>query len=118
MGVLLFLFANQADPKIMNFKNRDISAFFKNVKSSNLRLDQDEKDQSFYLIGKKDKNQIIKPVKHVEQIHLKDETCDINFIPIFLRKKIFNIIENYSKGYCKLINEKWVDYNSKQSDFM
>jgi len=112
MGVLLFLFGNQVDPKIMNFKKQDISSFLKNVKPSNLRLDQDEKDQSFYLIGKKEKNQDIKPVRHVEQIHLNDDTCNINMIPIHLRKKIFKIIEKYSNGYCKLVHEKWADYNS------
>jgi len=107
MGVLLFLLANKADPKIMNFKNQHIDNFFKNVNSSNLRLDEDEKNQSFYLIGYKEKISNIKPVDHVEKIHINKKTCNPNFIPEHLRFKIMRIINNYSTGKCELKNNKW-----------
>ena len=108
MGVLLFLFANNANPSIMNFKKEHIDSFPKRVLSSNLRLDQDEKNQSFYLMEKDEKVSDFKPVDHVEKIHFNKTTCDFNFIPKRFRKDIFKIIEEYSTGYCKLNDEKWI----------
>jgi len=108
MGVLLFLLANKADPKIMNFKNQHIDNFFKNVKSSNLRLDEDEKNQSFFLIGNKDIILNIKPVDHVEKIHINKKTCNPNYIPEHLRFKIMSIINNYTTGKCELKNNNWI----------
>jgi len=107
MGVLLFLLANKADPKIMNFKKVSIDSFYQNVKSSNLRLDQDEKNQSFYLIGKKGNVPLVEPVTHVEQIHINKYTCDHKLMPDHLRKKIIGILEQYTTGYCTLKNKKW-----------
>jgi hypothetical protein len=111
MGILLFLLANKVNPEIMNFKKEHILSFSKKVKPSNLRLDQDEKDQSFYLIGENGTISKVKPVEHVEQIHINKITCDIDLIPIHLRDKILKIIEIYTKGYCVLENEKWVKTN-------
>ena len=68
MGVLLFLLANKVNPSIMNFRKEDINSFYQNVKPSNLRLDQDEKTQSFYLIGTKGNIPQVQPITHVEQI--------------------------------------------------
>jgi len=111
MGVLLFLLANNADPKIMNFKNKDILSFKDRVNPLNLRLDEDEKNQSFYLIGNKGNIPTVKPIDHVEKIHINNETCDINFIPKHLRKDLLNIIKGYSTGNCKLIKENWISIN-------
>lgn len=111
LGILLFLLANKTDPTIMNFKKGHITSFSERIKPSNLRLDQDEKNQSFYLIGKKRNIPEIKPVDHVEKIHIYKETCDINLIPYHLKDKIMKIIEEYTTGYCILRNEKWVKIN-------
>jgi len=108
MGVLLFLLANNIDPKIMKFKKEHISNFFKKVGSSNIRLDQDEKDHSFYLIGGKNNIPKGKPVEHVEKIHFNSETCNIELVPSHLRTPVLKIIEEYTAGYCKLYGEKWV----------
>ena len=108
MGILLFLLANHADPKIMNFKEKDIICFSNRVTPSNLRLDQDEKDQSFYLIGKKGNIPNIQPIEHVEKIHLKSDTCNLDLIPDNLRHKILNIIEQYTNGYCEMRGDKWI----------
>lgn len=107
MGILLFLLANNVDPKIMNFKQEHIDSFYKKVSPKNLRLDQDEKNQSFYLIGHKDNIPQVEPVTHVEQIHLFEDTCDITFIPAHLRDKIFDIMKQYTTGYCIIKSEKW-----------
>jgi len=108
MGVLLFLIANQSDPKIMNFKEKDISAFPTRVKSSNLRLDQDEKDQSFHLIHNNKSFPDVKPVDHVEQIHIDPSRCNLQLIPKQFRPKLLTILEQYTTGYCELKNEQWV----------
>ena len=111
MGILLFLLANKTDPTIMNFKKQHIKSFSKRIKPSNLRLDQDEKDQSFYLIGNKGNIHGVKSVDHVEKIHINKDTCDIDLIPSHLRYYIINIIKEYTTGFCALKNEKWVKIN-------
>jgi len=113
MGVLLFLMANGIDPKIMNFKEKDILYFLKNIESIPLRLDQDEKDHSIYLLSKKKGISEGKYVEHVEQIHENKSTCEINFIPQQFRKNILKIIKGYTDGYCVLKNDNWVLYKKK-----
>jgi hypothetical protein len=110
MGILLFLLANKVNPEIMNFKKEHILSFSQKVKPSNLRLDQDEKDQSFYLIDEEDAKKI-KPVDHVEKIHISKDTCDVDLIPLDLKDKIMRIIEEYTTGYCILKDGKWVKTN-------
>ncbi len=103
LGVLLFLKANKDNPTIMEFKKEHIDNFLNNISKSNLRLDEDEKNQSFYLIGKKNFDY----VDHVEKIHLNKETCNNMLIPNNYRKKIFKIFERYCTGYCILKNNEW-----------
>ena len=107
MGVLLFLLANNVDPKIMNFKGKDIELFTKRIGPGNLRLDEDEKNQSFYLIGEKDRIPSVKPIDHVEKIHINKENSDLGQIPSYFRKNILKIIKSYTTGYCELKNENW-----------
>ncbi len=108
LGILLFILATHEDPKIMNFKEKDIISFSNRVTPSNLRLDQDEKDQSFYLIGQKRNIPQVKSIEHVEKIHLKSDTCNLDLIPKNLRSKILNIIEQYTTGYCEMRDDKWI----------
>ncbi|KYK21762.1 hypothetical protein AYK24_03125 [Thermoplasmatales archaeon SG8-52-4] len=117
MGVLLFLLANKTDPQMMKFKKEDIESFPKRVNSKNLRLDEDEKNQSFYIIGKKDNIPDVIPVDHVEKMHLYQNTCDISLIPINLRKNLLEIIKKYTTGFCKLENDNWVHINDSNIDF-
>ena len=113
MGVLLFLLANKTDPQIMNFKKEDIDNFSKRINPKNLRLDEDEKNHSFYIIGKKDNIPKVKPIGHVEKIHINKDTCDISFIPKHLRKEILDIIKNYTKGFCQLEKDNWISIQEK-----
>ncbi len=108
MGILLFLFANNIDPKIMKFRQKDIELFTKRVSPKNLRLDEDEKNQSFYLISGKNKIPSLKPIGHVEKIHVNKNTCDLEKVPLHLREEILKIIEKYTNGFCELKNEKWI----------
>jgi len=113
-GVLLFLLANNANPQLMNFKEGDIKSFPDHIVPSNLRLDQDEKDQSFYLMGKKGNILEVKPVDHVERIHIYEETCNTALVPNHLRNKLFEIIEKYTTGYCLLKDEQWISMSESK----
>ena len=115
MGVLLFLLANKADPKTMNFKEEHIKTFLNRTDYSNLRLDPDEKNQSFYLIGKKGDMPKVGPVKHVEKIQVNRITRDPNFIPIHLRNSLLKILKNYTNGYSELKDEKWVSVRESEN---
>lgn len=116
MGVILYLFANYSDPKIMNFKERDINNFTKRIKSSNLRLDQDEKDYAFFLIQNIIDLPDAKQVDHVEQIHIDPLRCSLELIPKRFRSKLLNIIGQYTKGYCELKNKQWIHIKIKEKD--
>jgi hypothetical protein len=107
----LFLLANGFDPRLMNFREKDIISFSQRVKSLSLRLDQDEKDQSFYLLGKKSKNLEVKPVDHVEKMHINNITCDPMLYPKQFRADLLKLIDGYTTGYCELKDEKWVPIN-------
>ena len=107
-GVLLFLLANKIDPKIMKFKDEDIKLFAKRVDPRNLRLDKDEKNHSFYLIGIGDKSSGMKPIDHVEKIHINQDSCDLELMPDHLKKDVLKIIKQYTNGYCELKNENWI----------
>ena len=109
MGVLLFTLANSDDPGVMNFKRKDIVSFLDRVNESNLRLDQDERDHSFFLLKKNRREIVGKKIDHVEKIHLNDAICDSQLIPSQFRNKILELLEEYTTGYCKLDGEKWVD---------
>ena len=108
MGVLLFLLANKLDPKIMRFKDKDIELFSKRVSSNSLRLDEDEKNQSFYLSRIRNKTLQVKSIAHVEKIHINQDNCDSELIPNHLRNNILKIIKEYTTGFCELKNKNWI----------
>lgn len=108
LGILLFLLANGADPTIMNYKKEHIESFAKNISPSSLRLDQDEKDQSFFLLKNKSPIPNVRCADHVEKIHLDPRTCDITMIPAHLRERVLAILEQHTTGYTKLEGGQWV----------
>jgi len=111
LGVLLFITANKDNPKIMGFNQKDISHFLKNISNLNLRLDEDEKNQSLYLIGKNKRISLGKYIDHVEKIHNDDKTCNSLLIPDIFREKLFKIYDEYTNGHCILKNNKWIAVN-------
>ena len=108
LGILLFLLANKSDPTIMNYRKKDIDYFYKNIGTSSLKLDKDEKNQSFFLLKEKGSAPEVSYVEHVEKIHIHPTTCDPILYPKQFREGLMNIIEKYTNGYCKLEKETWV----------
>ncbi len=113
MGVLLYLHANKAEPSVMNFKNNDVESFLEKIDSKNLRLDEDEKNHSFYLINNKNFFSSFKPVNHVEKIHVGKNMCDLYSIPYHLRDDLIKIIKQYTTGFCILKDDSWSTFEEK-----
>jgi hypothetical protein len=107
LGVLLFLTANKGDPKMMKFSDKDIASFQNRKDFSVLRIDQDEKDHSFFLLDRKEALPSGKYVDHIEKIHIDNDTADIRFIPEQFRKKLLAVLESYTSGYCRLEKGEW-----------
>jgi hypothetical protein len=108
LGVMLFLSANHADPKIMNFKKDDLDLFQKRLQTSKLRLDEDEKNHSLYLSNISIDKRIPSPVHHVEQIHVNKDLCNPLLLPTGFQKNIYGLLERYTKGYCILQDGTWL----------
>jgi hypothetical protein len=113
-GILLFLLANDADPRIMNYTKEAITAFPNNLSESDLRLDDDEKEQSFYLMKGKGRFPDVQCIGHVEQIHVSEAACNPALIPEQFRQGLLTIMEQYTKGYCLLKDEQWVPLSKSQ----
>ncbi|HWR27694.1 MAG TPA: hypothetical protein VN377_04570 [Candidatus Thermoplasmatota archaeon] len=111
LGILLYLLANDLDPTLMKYRRKDIEDFYINVGVSSLKLDKDEKDQSFYLLKRQGSIPKVQCVDHVEKIHVHESTCDPNLYPRQFRNGLLKILEEYTTGYCSLKNKKWVPTN-------
>lgn len=114
LGILLYLLAKDLDPTLMKYQRKDIEEFYTNVGASSLKLDKDEKDQSFFLLKQKDAIPKVQYVDHVEKIHVHPSTCDPRLYPKQFRNGLLKILEEYTTGYCILKNEKWVPTNKWQ----
>lgn len=108
LGILLYLLANDIDPTLMKYQQKDIEYFYNNIEASSLKLDKDEKDQSFFLLKQQRSLPKLKCVDHVEKIHVHKLTCDPHLYPKLFRDKLLKIIEEYTTGYCILKNGEWV----------
>jgi hypothetical protein len=92
----------------MNYQKKDIEYFYKNVEASSLKLDKDEKDQSFFLLKKKGAAPEVSHVDHVERIHIHNLTCDPRLYPKQFQNGLLKILEEYTTGYCTLKNGEWM----------
>lgn len=108
LGILLYLLANKADPTMMNYRKKDVECFYEHVGASSLKLDKDEKDQSFFLLKGKNGVPEVGCVDHVQKIHLNPAICDPLLYPVQFRGRLLKILEQYTTGYCKLENGEWV----------
>jgi hypothetical protein len=108
LGVLLFLLANKKNPKMMKFSDKNIVTFLARKDFSVLRIDQDEKDHSFFLLKGKNTLPKGKYVDHIERIHLDKNVADIRLIPQRFRKSLLAILQSYTSGFCKLVEEAWI----------
>lgn len=113
MGVLLFLSANKTDPRLINYTDEAIELFPMRVKSANLKLDQDEKEQSFFLMQGGGGTEV-HSLDHVERIH-EGPTCSMSYVPEQFREGLLSIMEAHTRGYCVLQNEEWVSSNQVRS---
>jgi hypothetical protein len=114
LGILLFLLANKSDPTIMNYRKKDIDYFYNKVGTSSLKLDKDEKDQSFFLLKGKGNLPEVTYVDHVEKIHIHPATCDPNLYPKQFREGLLSILEKYANGYCKLEGDAWASLEKSE----
>ena len=109
LNILLFLFVNNIDPKILNFKEEDIILFSQRINTNNLKLDHDEKHPSFEILHDSGCYPNIKPVDHIEKFHINLNTCNPTLIPKHVAEKLRSIIEKYTDGCCEYKNNKWED---------
>lgn len=108
LGILLYLLANDLDPTILKYQQKDIESFYTNVGASSLKLDKDEKDQSFFLLKRQGAVPKVQCVDHVQKIHVHPSTCDPGLYPRRYRNDLLKILEEYTTGYCTLKNGEWV----------
>jgi hypothetical protein len=108
LGILLYLLANDLDPTLMKYRRKDIDYFYANVGASSLKLDKDEKDQSFFLLKRKGSVPKVQCVDHVEKIHVHPSNCDPRLYPKQFRDGLLKILEQYTTGYCVLKNGEWI----------
>jgi hypothetical protein len=92
----------------MKYQQKDIDYFYSNIGDSSLKLDKDEKDQSFFLLKQKDTVPKVQCIDHVQKIHIHPATCDPSLFPKQLRGRLLKILEEYTTGYCILKNGAWV----------
>jgi hypothetical protein len=114
LGVMLYLLANKTNPAIMNYRKKDIEYFYNNVGASSLKLDKDEKDQSFFLLKGKGTVPVVSFVDHVQKMHVHPTTCDPQLYPEQFRDGLLKILEEYTTGYCRLKNGEWVPVETWQ----
>ena len=109
-GVLLFLKANQAQPTLMNFPKEIVAKFEKEINLKTLRLDEDEKNHSLYLISPK----IFDAAKynaHIETRHIDPTISNTSLIPLQFQAKNIKILEQYTTGVSFLEKGQWITKN-------
>ncbi len=107
LGILSFTLANDVDPRIINYKDEHIKNLTKNLKTSPLRLDPDEKEHTFYLLNQKgfDINGV--PHDHVEMLHFDPRNSPRDHIPEEFRN-VFKIYREYVKGAVELKENEFI----------
>jgi hypothetical protein len=105
LGVMLFLKANQIDPRIMGYRKADVEAFPERLAATKLRLDPDELELSKFLAGLGGEKRA-----HAEGIHIYPATSDPELIPERFRAGIMGIIGEHAKGQWNLKNSDWIKF--------
>ena len=91
----------------MMFPKEIINNFSSSINFNTLRLDEDEKNHSLYLITP----QGFKSASwndHIESRHIDPTISDSSLIPQLFYLKIETIFNQYTTGISKLINKQWV----------
>jgi len=113
-GILLFLLANNVDPSIMGYSDKDVAVLPSRIAEGNLRLDEDEKNYSLFLAKLLPSLKNQGPL-HIETIHINKPTSDLQLLPAHFRSPLLEILLKYTKGFSTLNDESWVTA-SKPSD--
>jgi hypothetical protein len=92
----------------MKYQQKDIEHFYATVATSSLKLDKDEKNQSFFLLKQRGTVPKVQCIDHVQKIHLLPTTCDPALYPKQFRNGLLRILEEYTTGYCTLKNGEWI----------
>lgn len=103
-GIMLFLSANSLDPRIINYRERDILDFSRTYMERELRLDEDEREHCRFLISKGTHGTYR---EHVEKVHEDQDFSNSKLIDERWRGRIMDIIGEYTKGTTHLINGGW-----------
>jgi hypothetical protein len=106
-GVLLFLLANQVDPSIIGYTKTDVETLPARIAQGALRIDEDEKNRAIFLAKLAP---LVEDVEtpHVETIHLHKPNSDLQLLPECFRSPILKILMEYTEGFTKLKDNKWV----------
>lgn len=110
LGVMSFIIANDADPRVVNYKENHIKNLENNLKKTTLRLDPDEREHTFYLLKQRGFNIDGKEHEHVEMLHFDERNSPIDHIEGEF-KKVFLIYRNYVKGAVKLVDNEFVPFD-------
>lgn len=110
LGVMSFIIANDADPRVANYREEHIKNLEDNLKKVTLRLDPDEREHTFFLLKQRGFNIDGREHDHVEMIHFDGRNSPIDHIDGEFRK-VFNIYKEYVKGAVKLVGNEFVPFN-------
>jgi hypothetical protein len=109
-GIILFLLANGIDPRIIGYKPQHINSVLDRIKKGLIRLDPDELEHSLYLLSKRTGKEIEGSHRHdhVESIQFDPMNSHLDNIPLQYREKLYEIYEQYTKGYTYLTPNGWI----------
>jgi hypothetical protein len=110
LGVLSFVIANGKDPKIINYKDEHIQNFEKKINNTKLRLDDDEREQVFYILNKMGYHIKGTLNEHVEKLHFDNKNSKFTHIPEIYRDKLFKIYKEYTKGAVFLYSNEFKEF--------
>ena len=117
LGIQLFLKANNVSATIMGYSKKNIELFSSRYAKGGLRLDDDEREHAAFLSSKYDPSIKGTEHTHVESIHLHKETGDVSLVPKQFRKKLIEIIQQYTNGFTKLDKDYWVPTSEPTAEF-
>ena len=106
-GILLFLLANQVDPSIIGYTETDVETLPARIAQGALRIDEDEKNRAIFLAKLVPSSEDIE-IRHIETIHLHKPNSNLQLLPKYFRSPILKILMEYTKGFSKLKDNKWI----------
>lgn len=110
LGVMSFIIANDGDPREINYREEHIRSLEQNIKNTQLRLDPDEREHTFYLLGRKGFDLDGKEHPHVEMLHFDERNSPMDHIPEDYRD-VFSIYRDYVKGAVVLKGTEFIPFD-------